>query len=68
MISRLVSDGYMEITGAEFPVLALTPAGRKALKNGKPLPAGGFSEKLILPAWLSAAPAKATDQAQEEDN
>lgn len=58
MISRLVSDGYLQITGDEYPVLALTPAGKKALKNGKPLPAGGAGEKLILPAWLCSAPAK----------
>ena len=66
MINQQVVDGYLEITGAEFPVLALTPAGRKALKNGKPLPVGVLGQKLILPAWLSAAPAKARNQAGGE--
>lgn len=38
MIDRLLADGYLAVEGREYPVVALTAAGREALKRGKPLP------------------------------
>lgn len=44
MVDRLLGDGYLALSGSEYPVLALTETGREALRKGEPLPAG-FKDK-----------------------
>jgi ATP-dependent DNA helicase RecQ len=44
MIDRMVADGYLVLSGTEYPVVALTERGREALKKGEPL-AVGFKPK-----------------------
>jgi len=38
MIDRLLADGFLALSGTEYPVVVLTARGRKALKKGAPLP------------------------------
>jgi len=63
MIDRLLGDGYLELTGAEYPVLFLTSAGREALKNGKPLPVYSLQEKQNIPP---SGPARETEEMKKD--
>ncbi|MDP3050086.1 MAG: helicase-related protein, partial [Eubacteriales bacterium] len=38
MIDRLLADGYLATEGSDYPVVALTPQGKAALKKGDPVP------------------------------
>ncbi|MDZ4042794.1 MAG: ATP-dependent DNA helicase RecQ [Eubacteriales bacterium] len=38
MIDRLLADGYLATEGSDYPVVALTPQGKEALKKGDPVP------------------------------
>ncbi|KJS13509.1 MAG: ATP-dependent DNA helicase RecQ [Peptococcaceae bacterium BRH_c8a] len=38
MIDCLLADGFLALSGAEYPVVVLTAQGKQALKKGKPLP------------------------------
>ncbi len=43
LIDRLLADGHLTIEGREYPVVALTAAGREALRKGKLSSPGPFS-------------------------
>jgi ATP-dependent DNA helicase RecQ len=63
MIDQLLGDGYLESTGADYPVLFLTSAGREALKSGKPLPVYSLQEKQNI---LPSVPAGETEETKKE--
>lgn len=41
LVNQLMGDGFLKGVGDEYPVIALTPSGEKALEGGKALPVRG---------------------------
>lgn len=47
MVDRLLADGYLALTGTEYPVVVLTARGREALQKDEPLPVPAGHKKMV---------------------